>query len=205
MRMPAWFKLRPGCREDFICLSGGIRGWTLKSDKLPKIADMHSFLFGLSCSIWLWFQHKGSSAKHALPSLTPTPKYPLQCSFTFLLWLRKTTEKMLFTLSPTPSHCLFVSVGEMGVMAGCLADVWLWAFLYVLFSGFELKTWGMKAASWECCTFQSVTWSSGDKRCADKFSALGHTWAMHKQLRLQTAKTPLTSWWGVLGSIWYHC
>ncbi len=57
-------------------------GWTLKSDKLLKIADMHSFLFGRSWHIWLWSRHKGSSAEALLnlPSqliAVPPPPYPL--------------------------------------------------------------------------------------------------------------------------------
>lgn len=59
-------------------------GWTLKSDKLLKIADMHSILFGRSWHIWLWSWHKGSSAEappnstflHSSLPYTFPPPYP---------------------------------------------------------------------------------------------------------------------------------
>lgn len=70
-------------------------GWTLKSDKLLKIADMHSILFGRSWHIWLWSWHKGSSAEAPPPQL----HLPPQLIAIYFSPLPSRRKKMLSVLS----------------------------------------------------------------------------------------------------------
>ncbi len=72
-------------------------GRTLKSDKLLKIADMHSFLFGRSWHIWLWSRHKGSSAEAPLNPTFLHSSLPYSPPLPLTLERRK---KMLSVFSP---------------------------------------------------------------------------------------------------------
>lgn len=103
-------------------------GWTLKSDKLLEIADMHSFPFGRSRNIWLWSCHKGSSAAPRNPTYlhSSLQYFPLP-------WRRK---KML-------ALTLLRGGGRSRLVGVMLADGSHWALLYVLLSlravGFNCK------------------------------------------------------------------
>lgn len=97
-------------------------GWTLKSDKLLKIADMHSILFGRSWHIWLWSWHKGSSAEAPPNSTFLHSSLP----YTFPPPTLKKKEDALRSLTLLSWESSLVDV--------LFADVPHWTFLYVLLS-----------------------------------------------------------------------